>query len=109
MFSTFAFAFVFAFSTQPVAAYTWKFDNAPSQCSSLSVSIVDGTGGNPPFNLLIIPYGPTPLFYDVEVRAVQTLAFNSSTSLNFTLNYPAGSQLVAVVSVYSRLLHVIVH
>lgn len=95
--SSFSFILLSFLSTQTVEAYTWAFDNPPSQCGPLSVSITDGTGGNPPFELVIIPYGPTPLF-SVEVRTVQTITFNTSTNLNFTLNYPAASQLVAIVS-----------
>lgn len=83
---------------QLVSAYTWAFNNLPSQCSPLSVSIVDGTGGGPPFSLLVVPYGHTPLPMNIEPRRVQTLRFNTSTEANFTLNYPAGSQFVAMVS-----------
>lgn len=95
--SSLTFVLLSFLSTQTVEAYTWAFDNPPSQCGPLSVSITDGTDGDPPFDLAIIPYGPTPLF-SVEVRTVQTITFNTSTNLNFTLNYPAASQLVAVVS-----------
>lgn len=77
-------------------AYTWTFNNIPRQCSQLSASI-EGTGGEPPYNILIIPYGSSPLT-PIEVRTIQTIAFNSSTDVDFTLNYPAGSQFVAVVS-----------
>lgn len=83
-------------------AYTWTFNNIPSQCSQLSASI-EGTGGEPPYNILIIPYGSSPLT-PIEVRTIQTIAFNSSTDVEFTLNYPAGSQFVAVVSL-SPFLH----
>ncbi|EIM85024.1 uncharacterized protein STEHIDRAFT_112518 [Stereum hirsutum FP-91666 SS1] len=85
-----------AFLAQPTAAYTWAFDNSPTQCGPLAVSILDDTGGNPPYNLLIVPHGPTPLA--IEPRTVQTLTFNTNTELNFTLKYPARSQLVAVMS-----------
>lgn len=87
-----------AFLAQPTAAYTWAFDNSPTQCGPLAVSILNDTGGNPPYDLLIVPHGPTPLANNIEPRTVRTLKFN--TELNFTLdNYPARSQLVAVVSV----------
>lgn len=95
--SSFTFVFFPLLFTQSAQAYTWAFSNPPSQCGPLSVSITDGTDANPPFSLVIIPYGPTPLF-NVEVRMVQTATFSTSTDLNFTLKYPAASQLVAVVS-----------
>lgn len=85
---------LFTFSS----AYTWTFNNIPSQCSQLSASI-EGTGGEPPFNILIIPYGSSPLS-PIEVRTIQTIAFNSSTEVEFNLNYPAGSQFVAVVRLF---------
>lgn len=87
-----------AFLAQTTAAYTWAFDNSPTQCGPLAVSILDDKGGNPPYDLLIVPHGPTPLANNIETRTVQTLTFDKQ--LNFTLaNYPARSQLVAVVSV----------
>lgn len=90
--------FAVLFQVPCVKAYQWAFDNAPSQCGPLVVSITDQTGGEPPYSLLLVPHGPSPLPNGVDTRTVQTVAFNTTTELNFTLNYPAGSELVAVVN-----------
>ncbi|KAI0064397.1 hypothetical protein BV25DRAFT_317474 [Artomyces pyxidatus] len=77
-------------------AYTWSFNNAPRQCQNVSLSIQGS--GQPPYSLLMIPTGPSPLGNN-EVRTIQNLPFpGSSTTLNFKLNYPANSSFVAVVS-----------
>jgi hypothetical protein len=82
------------------AAYSWNFATPPQQCSNLTVSLV-GSGGVPPYRILVLPYGPTPLSSGVEVRTILDVAFpNGSTTVSFPLKYPANSQLVAVVSVY---------
>ena len=79
-------------------AYTWNFATPPQQCSNLTVSLV-GSGGVPPYRLLVLPSGPTPLSSGVEVRRILDVPFpDGSTSVSFQLNYPANSQLVAVVS-----------
>jgi len=58
-----------------------------------------GSGGVPPYRLLVLPSGPTPLSSGVEVRKILDVPFpDSSTTLSFQLNYPANSQFVAVVS-----------
>lgn len=92
------FALLYSLLFSVVDAYDWKFNNAPSQCGSLSVS-VSGTDGQPPYSLLLIPYGATPLAGNIEVRAVETYQFNGTTeNLEFQMRYPANSQYVAVVS-----------
>jgi hypothetical protein len=81
-------------------AYTWKFTSQPSQCQNVSIA-VDGSG-QPPYSLLIIPYGPSPLANNVEVRTIQSIPFpGNSNTLSFKLNYPENSSFVAVVSRYS--------
>ncbi|KAH8834202.1 hypothetical protein DL96DRAFT_1756600, partial [Flagelloscypha sp. PMI_526] len=77
-------------------AYTWAFENNPAQCQSLRVKI-QGDDGQPPFRLLLLPYGAAPGQY--ETRYIQTITFNTSDHLDFQLNYPSNSQFVAVVSV----------
>jgi hypothetical protein len=81
-------------------AYTWKFTTEPRQCQNVSIA-VDGSG-NPPYSLLIIPSGPSPLPNTVEVRSIQSMPFlGNSSTLSFKLNYPENSSFVAVVSRYS--------
>jgi hypothetical protein len=81
------------------AAYTWKFASPPQQCSNLTVSLA-GSGGVPPYRLLVLPNGPTPLSSGVEVRRILDVPFpDGSRSVSFQLKYPAFSQLVAVVSI----------
>jgi hypothetical protein len=78
-------------------AYTWKFTSEPHQCQDLSIA-VEGSG-QPPYSLLIIPSGPSPLPNKVEVRQVQNIPFSGdSSTLSFKLDYPANSSFVAVVS-----------
>ena len=86
------------------AAYTWKFASPPQQCSNLTVSL-SGSGGVPPYRLLVLPNGPTPLSSGVEVRKILDVPFpDGASSVSFKLKYPAFSQLVAVVSIFLLLL-----
>lgn len=78
-------------------AYTWQFNSQPRQCQNVSLSVMGS--GQPPYNLLIIPYGPTPLPNNTEVRTIQNIPFpGNSNTLTFELNYPENSSFVAVVS-----------
>ncbi|KAI9509270.1 hypothetical protein F5148DRAFT_1189042 [Russula earlei] len=78
-------------------AYTWQFTSQPRQCQNLSLA-VQGSG-QPPYTLLIIPYGPTPLPNNTEVRTIQSITFpENGTTLSFKLAYPENSSFVAVVS-----------
>jgi hypothetical protein len=93
------------------AAYTWKFDSPPQQCSNLTVSL-EGSGGVPPYRLLVLPNGPTPLSSGLEVRRILDVPFPAgSTSVSFQLKYPSFSQLVAVVSIthYSNFISYFLH
>jgi hypothetical protein len=86
-------------------AYTWQFTSQPSQCQNVSIA-VQGSG-QPPYNLLLIPSGPTPLPNNIEVRTVQNISFTgTSTSLSFKLNYPENSSFVAVVCLFLVLITV---
>ena len=78
------------------AGYSWVFNAPPQQCSNLSISITGS--GVPPYRVLIIPFGPTPLPNDTEVRHIVDHSFGNSTSTSFAINYPESSQFVAVVS-----------
>ncbi|KAF8493416.1 hypothetical protein F5888DRAFT_820424 [Russula emetica] len=81
-----------------VNAYTWQFTSQPRQCQTVSLSI-QGSGGQPPYSLLIIPTGPSPLPNNTEVRSILNIPFSgTSTTLSFNLNYPENSSFVAVVS-----------
>ncbi|KAH9962842.1 hypothetical protein BC827DRAFT_1266655 [Russula dissimulans] len=78
-------------------AYTWQFTSKPTQCQNLSLAIQGS--GTPPYSLLVIPYGPTPLQNNTEVRTIQTHVFpDNGNTLNFNFDYPASSSFVAVVS-----------
>ncbi|KAI0078378.1 hypothetical protein K474DRAFT_944891 [Panus rudis PR-1116 ss-1] len=79
-------------------AYTFNFTSTPRQCDNLSVSI-SGSGGQPPYQVLIIPFGPSPLPNNVEARRITEVNFTGTSSdLSFQLKFPANSQFVAVVS-----------
>jgi hypothetical protein len=78
-----------------VASFTWSFQNTPTQCSNISISI--SGGGTPPYNILIIPSGPSPFTNGTEVRKIISQE-SLSSSVSFQLNYPGDSQFVAVVS-----------
>ena len=81
------------------SAYTWQFTSQPRQCQNLSIA-VQGSG-QPPYSLLLIPTGPSPLPNNTEVRTIQNISFTgTSTSLSFNLNYPETSSFVAVVCLY---------
>jgi hypothetical protein len=89
-------------------AYTWQFTSQPRQCQNLSLA-VQGSG-QPPYSLLIIPTGPTPLPNNTEVRLIQNIPFpGSSTTLSFKLDYPENSSFVAVVSSYFTPPHFLTH
>ena len=80
-----------------VNAYSWQFTSLARQCQTVSLSI-QGSGGQPPYSLLIIPFGPSPLPNYTEVRSIQNIPFSgTNTTLSFKLNYPADSSFVAVV------------
>lgn len=85
-----------------VHAYTWSFQEAPTQCGNLTVAI-SGSDGTPPYRILIIPFGPSPLANNIEGRKIMDIPFpNSDTKVQFQLQYPGDSQFVAVVSAISR-------
>lgn len=78
-------------------AYSFTFSSVPKQCADLSLSI--SGSGSPPYSLLIIPFGPTPLPNNIEARKITQQNFTgTSSSLTFQLKFPANSQFVAVVS-----------
>jgi hypothetical protein len=85
------------------AAYSWVFNAPPQQCSNLSISITGS--GVPPYRVLIIPFGATPLPNDTEVRHIVDHSFGNSTSTSFAINYPENSQFVAVVSSFFSSIH----
>ena len=78
-------------------AYSWSFQSTPQQCSNLTVSI-SGSDGKPPYRILILPFGPSPLANNIEARTILDIPFNGQeSSLSFQLKYPEDSQFVAVV------------
>jgi hypothetical protein len=80
------------------AAYSWILNAPATQCSNLSITIT-GSDGTPPYSVLVVPFGPTPLPNGAEVRTVIVQPFDGdSTTTSFAINYPADSQFVAVVS-----------
>ncbi|KAK2459885.1 hypothetical protein APHAL10511_008085 [Amanita phalloides] len=52
----------------------------------------------PPYNVLVIPYGPSPLSSNVEVRSIIDVSFKGNSTFEFPINYPANSKFVVVVS-----------
>ena len=91
--------FLVALILRSVYAYTWSFQDAPSQCGQLSVAIA-GNDGTPPFHTLIAPFGPSALSNGVETRGVLEFSFaENQREVQFQLTYPAGSQFVAVVCI----------
>ena len=83
-----------------VDAYTWSFEETPSQCGQITVA-VSGSDGTPPFRLLVVPFGPSLLPDGVEPRSVLDLPFSGNqNNVQFQLTYPKNSQFVAVVRTY---------
>src|ERR1700691_1806436 len=79
------------------SGFSFTINNTPQQCQNLSISITGS--GQPPYSALILPYGPTPLPNNTEVRKILDENFSGdSTSLSFQLTYPENSQFVVVVS-----------
>jgi hypothetical protein len=88
-----ALTFCPSFST----AYSWHFNAPPTQCSNLSITVT-GSDGVPPYRVLIIPFGPSPLSSNIDVRSTIDLSFDGDlTTVNFPVNYPAHSHFIAVV------------
>jgi hypothetical protein len=82
------------------AAYTFKFTSVPTQCQELSLAI-EGQG-SPPYEVLIIPVGPSTAPNNVEVRTVVDKTFpNNGTAVSFPLQFPTNSQFVAVVRLFT--------
>ena len=81
------------------SAYTWNLRNNPQQCQNLTIDLIGGDG-QPPFRILIIPFGPSPLPNNTEARRIQEIVFATGDAKNgnVMLNYPENSQFVAVVS-----------
>ncbi|KAH7886857.1 hypothetical protein F5I97DRAFT_1807293 [Phlebopus sp. FC_14] len=84
-------------SSNLVSAFSFTFSSQPQQCTNLSIDITGS--GTPPYSVLIIPYGPSPLPNNIEARTIVYQQFSGhSTSVSFQLKYPTDSQFVAVVS-----------
>ncbi|KAI6019848.1 hypothetical protein F5J12DRAFT_813617 [Pisolithus orientalis] len=80
-----------------VSGFSFTFTSEPQQCANLSLSITGA--GTPPYSVLIIPYGPSPLPNNVEARTIVYEQFpGNSSSVSFQLKYPSTSQFVTVVS-----------
>lgn len=96
-FSLFLLASTGAWLVTRTTAFSFNFQSEPTQCANLSIAIT-GDDGVPPYSVLIIPFGTTPLANNIEARRILYHSFGSSaTSASFQLNYPADSQFVAVV------------
>jgi len=81
-------------------AYTFRFTSLPTQCQEVSFAI-EGQG-TPPYQLLIIPVGPSTAPNNVEVRRVVDQTFpNNGTTVSFPLRFPTNSQFVAVVRLFT--------
>ncbi|KAH7906609.1 hypothetical protein BJ138DRAFT_1183003 [Hygrophoropsis aurantiaca] len=85
-------------SSSLASAYSFTFTSQPQQCGTLSLDIQGS--GQPPYSVLIIPYGPTPLPNNIEARTIVNQPFSGdSSSVSFQLKFPANSQFVAVTPV----------
>lgn len=80
-------------------AYSWNFRSKPQQCQDMDIELT-GDGGQPPFRILVVPYGASPLPNNTEARTIseQVFARGSDTSGSVQMKFPANSQFVAVVS-----------
>lgn len=86
------------------AAYSFTFDNTPTQCGTVSLSVTGA--GSPPYSVLIIPFGPSPLPNNTEVRKITQQNFTGNAGqVSFQLKFPTNSQFVAVVSISSYVWH----
>ncbi|KAF8895622.1 hypothetical protein BD779DRAFT_1466997 [Infundibulicybe gibba] len=63
------------------AAFTWTFQAAPQQCANLSIQTSES--GTPPYRALIIPFGPSPLANNTEVRRIVDQPFRVSDATGF--------------------------
>jgi hypothetical protein len=78
-------------------AYTWQFTSQPVQCKNITITLQGA--GKPPYHLMVVPHGSTPLPNGTEVRQVQNISFSGS-SATFKLPYPEKSSFIAVVCSY---------
>lgn len=90
-------------------AYSWNFRSNPQQCQNATI-VLSGNGGTPPFSVLMIPFGASPLPNNIEARRITEQVFvrGNQRSGDVQVNYPANSQFVAVVSFSSVLIFFIV-
>ncbi|OBZ67574.1 hypothetical protein A0H81_12403 [Grifola frondosa] len=91
--------FLLAFLPSLALGYSFNIASTPRQCQNLTIDIT-GTGGQPPYSALIIPFGPSPLANAIEARRITTVSFNgtNATSATFELKYPENSQFVVIAS-----------
>ncbi len=81
-------------------SYTWLFEEAPSQCGQITVTVT-GSDATPPFRVLIVPFGLSSLPGGVDSRSVLDIPFSGDqNSVKFQLTYPENLQFVAVVSLH---------
>ncbi|KAF7344599.1 hypothetical protein MSAN_01942000 [Mycena sanguinolenta] len=78
-----------------VDAYSWSFNSQPTQCGNVSITV---SGGTPPYQVLVVPYGSSPLPNNIEARKIQDEGPFSSADISFKLNFPENSQFVAVMT-----------
>ncbi|KAG9221626.1 hypothetical protein CCMSSC00406_0005539 [Pleurotus cornucopiae] len=80
-----------------VSAYSFTI-STPRQCQNLTVSITR-EDGQPPYRLLLFPFGPSPLPDNVEVRQIEDIPFGTGeTMLSIPLRYSERSEFVAAVN-----------
>src|SRR6266704_1106458 len=89
---------LFALPAAQAYNYTWYFSpETPQQCGNATV-IVSSNDTAPPFDLLLVPYGPLPL--SDASKTIYEIPLNGSnlTRLDFQVKYPAGTQFVDLVN-----------
>ena len=80
-----------------IAGYSFEITATPTQCSPLSLRIINGSG-KPPYTALVVPFGPSP--GPTEQRKVFQQQF-TSTDVNITTSYPSSSGFVVMVHPWS--------
>jgi len=94
--------FLIVAAASSAQAYNWDISQL-QQCATTTVTVTNVNDSVLPLDLLLIPYGPSPL--SGASKTIYEIPFNGSDpyKIDFQLKYPAGTQLVCLVN--AMLLH----